>query len=140
MGSSVPEIDQESSEPAKSASLDSSETPEYRVLKADAKAKENLNRESDQRYSLRKLVIWVCIALMVAMCGLLLYVVCSLVESDKVKASPSIFIAAYLAPIASMTTVAIALLVAAFRGYRDSDEQTLASRFKELLSRAGLMT
>lgn len=93
---------------------------EYRLLEADAKGRENLNREADQRYWLR----WVAVALVVVIIfgmGCLLSHVAHWLPNEP-KAMGAV-IALHIAPIVSMTTLAIALLVAAFRGFKDGDEK-----------------
>jgi hypothetical protein len=97
---------------------------EFRLLEADAKARENLNREADQRYRLRQIAVAVVILIILGMGGLLAHVAHWLPNEPK---SVGAAIALHIAPIASMTTLAIALLVAAFRGFKDGDEKAGAS-------------
>ena len=93
---------------------------EFRLLEADAKARENLNREADQRYWLR----WAAVVLVVLIIGgmaLLLNHVSHWLPNNSVMINA--LIALHVAPIVSMTTLAIALLVAAFRGFKEGDEK-----------------
>lgn len=94
---------------------------ELRLLDAGAKAKEDLNREADQRFWLRNLAIFVCICLIVFMATLLWHGGYHYFSGDYSKKPPVHIVAIYIAPIISMTTVTIAVLVAAFRGYKDAD-------------------
>ena len=48
-------------------------------------------------------------------------------------------IALHIAPIVSMTTLAIALLVAAFRGFKDGDEKAGASLTTDGVRAAGFL-
>ncbi len=50
---------------------------------------------------------------------------------------PSVYIVAYLAPISSLTILAIAMLVSAFRGYHKNDQKSLLDTIKELVNKAG---
>lgn len=94
---------------------------EYRLLEADARARENLNREADQRYWLRWGVVALAILVILGMGGMLIHVAHWLPADPK---SVGALIALHVAPIVSMTTLAIALLVAAFRGFKDGDEKS----------------
>ena len=93
---------------------------EYRLLEADAKARENLNREADQRYWLRWVAVGLVVLIILGMGCLLAHV--SHWFPTNSNAMPAV-IALHIAPIVSMTTLAIALLVAAFRGFKEGDEK-----------------
>jgi hypothetical protein len=116
----VPPVDGEiavSSEPSDRSQY------EFRLLQADAKARENLNREADQRYWLR----WVVVGLAV---------------SHWLPKDPNAIgavIALHVAPIASMTTLAIALLIAAFRGFKDGDEKSSVDAANTSIKATGLL-
>ncbi|MEQ1724904.1 MAG: hypothetical protein ABL882_03140 [Sphingopyxis sp.] len=97
---------------------------EYRLLEADAKARENLNREADQRYWLRWVAVALVILIIFGMGGLLTHVAHWLPSEPRAMGA---VIALHLAPIISMSTLAIALLVAAFRGFKDGDEKSGAA-------------
>lgn len=125
--SKVPPIDEQPS----SDEPDRYEALQFRGLEAEAKAKEHLNREGDQRYWLRWLAVAVCVAIMVGMGTMLWHVAHKLMTLKTFGASTSYIIAVYVAPIISMTTLAIALLVAAFRGFKDGDGDTSAKAMSE---------
>ncbi|MFG6620626.1 hypothetical protein ACGYK3_13975 [Sulfitobacter sp. 1A05707] len=112
---------------------------ELRLLDANAKAKENLNREADQRHNLRRLSVGVGVALMIGM-GVMLWHVSHSIFTTSYFEKPSMYIvAALVAPILSMTTVSIALLVAAFRGFKDSDGKNSAAMTAEAARGAGII-
>ncbi len=94
---------------------------ELRVLDADAKAKESLNHESDQRYLLRWIAVSITVIIIIAMGALLYHVSHRLMTMTTFGANPAYVIAVYVAPIISMTALSVALLVAAFRGFKESD-------------------
>lgn len=109
---------------------------ELRLLDAGAKSKENINREADQRFKLRRLAVTVSVLLM----GGMLYYVLHYVFTPSYFEKPSLYIvAAFVAPILSMTTVSIALLIAAFRGFRNSDGVDGASMVAETARGAGMI-
>lgn len=115
---SVPNIDQDGAAPMASARV---EDIELRLLDANAKSKENVNKEADQRYRLRWLAVVVSILLICGM-GLILWHASHKVLGLSYVHSQGVYIiAAFVAPIVSMTTLSLALLVAAFRGFKDSD-------------------
>jgi hypothetical protein len=97
---------------------------EYRLLEADAKARENLNREADQRYWLRWVAVVLVVLIIHGMGCLLAHVAHWLPKEPNTMGA---VIALHIAPIVSMTTLAIALLVAAFRGFKDGDEKAGAA-------------
>jgi hypothetical protein len=112
---------------------------ELRLLDANAKSKENLNREADQRLNLRRLPVGVGVVLMIGM-GVMLWHVSHSVFSPSYFERPSMYIvAALVAPILSMTTVSIALLVAAFRRFKDSDEKNGATATAEAARGLGMI-
>jgi hypothetical protein len=110
---------------------------EFRLLEADAKARENLNREADQRYRLRWIAVGLVILIIAGMGGLLAHVAHWLPRETNAMGA---VIALHLAPIVSMTTLAIALLVAAFRGFKDGDEKAGAAIATEGARATGFMT
>lgn len=108
---------------------------EFRLLEADAKARESVIREADQRYWLRWFAVVVVIAIIVGMGLLLKHVAHWLPSSGQTVGS---VIALHLAPITSMTALAIALLVAAFRGFKDGDERAGAAIAADALKASGI--
>lgn len=109
---------------------------EYRLLDADAKGRESLIREADQRYWLRWFAVAVVSAIIVAMGALLNHVAHWLPSTAQ---SAGAVIALHLAPITSMTALAIALLVAAFRGFKDGDEKAGATIASDALKASGIV-
>jgi hypothetical protein len=107
---------------------------EFRLLEADAKARESVIREADQRYWLRWFAVVVVSAIIVAMGVLLNHVAHWLPSSAQTVGA---VIALHLAPIASMTALAIALLVAAFRGFKEGDEKAGATIAADALKTVG---
>lgn len=98
---------------------------ERRLNKAEAElldlgAKRKSNREADQRFWLRNIVIAIVIVIILGMGSLLWHVAHWLPDDPK---SMGAVIALHIAPIVSITTLSIALLVAAFRGFKDGDEK-----------------
>ena len=119
----VPEIDRDS--------INSEASLHLRLIDAEAKSREKLNREADQRYWLRWLVIAMSVLLVVGMAVLLVFVVCRVIFGGFMELDQSVQVTAYLAPITSMTAVTIALLIAAFRGYKETDEEAAKSGIRE---------
>lgn len=115
---SVPNIDQGGAAPRASARV---EDIELRLLDANAKSKENVNKEADQRYWLRWLAVAVSILLICGMGFILWHASHKVLGLSYVQSQGVYIIAAFVAPIVSMTTLSLALLVAAFRGFKDSD-------------------
>lgn len=99
---------------------------ELRMLDADANAKDKLNREADQRFYLRWAAVLIAFAVMVGMATLLCHVGYYILTKDVTKVPSAFLLAVYVAPIVSITTVSLALLVAAFRAFKDGDERMSA--------------
>lgn len=112
---------------------------ELRLLDADAKAKENLNREADQRYWLRWAAVAVAFAIILGMGYMLGHVGYYILSRHGIGAPAAFLVAVYVAPIVSMTTIALALLVAAFRAFKSGDEQASASALAQGAKATGLM-
>jgi hypothetical protein len=114
-------------------------TIELAILDADAKAKQKLNREADQRYWLRWAAVCISVLIIIGMAFLLKHSAHEMVNLAIHKAPAIFFVAAYVAPILSMTTLSIALLVAAFRGFKDGDEKSGFSMATESARATGLI-
>lgn len=125
MSSEVPPVDREpsnGSDPSgRLADL------EIRLLDAGAKAKENLNREADQRYYLRWLAVLVGLVIIALMGGMLWHMTHQIFFGPFLAVSSSYAMTLVIAPIVSMTTITITLFVAAFRGFKKDDEESAAS-------------
>ena len=100
---------------------------EQRILDTEIKSREKLNREADQRYLLRWGAVLVAIFLDFFMGWALYHSSHAILSPNYFEAPSSYIVAAYVAPIASMTAITIALLVAAFRGFKEEDEKNTAS-------------
>ena len=95
---------------------------ELRLLDAGAKARENINREADQRYSLRWLAVVVVVALIVGL-GIMLYHTTHQLFASRYFEQPAAYvIAIFVAPIVSATALSLGLLVAAFRGFKGKED------------------
>lgn len=115
----VPRIDLD--EPVEPRGVGRSEAIELRLLEADAKAKDNLNREADQRYFLRWASVVICVLLVIFMAATLLHVSHQLLSPSYFETSAALVVAGFVAPIVSMTVLAVSLLVASFRGFKGGD-------------------
>lgn len=133
----VPPIDAVPEKP--DGSVEKYSAIELRLLDAEAKAKEKGNREADQRYWLRWFTIGVAFAIVLGMSGMVYHVSHKLVSLRSFGASNSYVIALYVAPIVSLTSLALALLVAAFRGYKEGDERTGMSAASQSAQATGMM-
>lgn len=135
--SEVPPIDAESG--GDKAQPEQQTKIEYRLLEASAKAKENLNREADQRYYLR----WLAVILGLLIIGVMIVVLFHM--SHRVLIGPILLApTAYgmtliIVPIVSMTTIVLALLIAAFRGFKAGDEDSAVSAATNSARATGLM-
>ena len=104
---------------------------EFRILAAELESIGKLNREADQRYRLRLIAVRVAIVLVIFVGCVLLYSSYKILSPKHFEVPSSYIIATYVAPIASMTAITIALLVAAFRGFKDGDEKNTVSAMVE---------
>lgn len=131
----IPAIDAEPEPPLHSIAAELADA-EYRLLNAEAKAAETLNREGDQRYWLRWFVVVLCVGIIIGMGVLLVHVAHWLPNEPKMITA---VILLHLAPIVSMTTLSIALLIAAFRGFKDGDDGKGASLATDAARASGLI-
>jgi hypothetical protein len=136
MAEEQPQVPPVDAQPIKPDEPNGRSEHEYRLLKADAKARENLNREADQRYLLRWVAVCLVVLIIVGMACLLAHVAHWLPNEPGAMTA---VIALHIAPIVSMTTLAIALLVAAFRGFKDGDEKSSAAIASDGARAAGLI-
>lgn len=137
MAKKVPPVDEIPDEPKQP--VDRFEELQFRGLEAEAKAKEHVNREADQRYSLRWLAVLACLAVIIGMGCLLWHVSHRLMTLQTFGAPAGYIIAVYVAPIVSMTSLSVALLVAAFRGFKDGDGDAGTKAISEGVSFSKLM-
>lgn len=131
----VPVVD----EPPIPEEPDRYEALQFRGLEAEAKAKEDVNREADQRYMLRWIAVAATLSIIIGMGCVLGHVVHKLMTLKTFGAGTAYIIAVYVAPIVSMSGLSIALLVAAFRGFKDGDGDTGANAVAEGLKVGKLM-
>lgn len=94
-----------------------------RVLDAEAREKEKINREADQRYWLRFVSVFVAIAILIGMGIVLICVSKEALPPSYVKSHPVYIVSVSIGPVVSMTTITIALLFAAFRGFKNADPE-----------------
>lgn len=97
------------------------------MLDASARAKENLNREADQRYYLRWLAVVVGLFIICVMVFVLWHMTHQIFWGPFMFVSPGYAMTLIITPIVSMSTITITLFVAAFRGFRKEDEASAAS-------------
>lgn len=128
MTTRVPKLDSQESE---------SGNAEGFLLDLDEKDRTNRQRSAGQRYYLRYFAIFITFCIMVVMLIVLYEVVCWLLYGTNFEKPASVYIVAYLAPISSLTILAIAMLVSAFRGYHKNDDKSLLVAIKELVKKAG---
>lgn len=128
MAKTVPPVDDG---PNSATPPDKFEALQFRTLEAEAKAKEGLNSEADQRYWLRWIAVFSCLVIIVTMCVLLSHVAHKLMTLGTFGTSTAYVVAAYVAPIVSITSLSIALLIAAFRGFKDGDGEAGAKAIGE---------
>lgn len=110
---------------------------EFRLLEAETRRVENLNREADQRYDLRFWAVIVASALVLIFIALLIHALCNLDTVLDKEPSWAVIFALYVAPLTASTFLAISLIVAAFRGFKDEDASDIASATNQSLRTSG---
>ena len=85
-------------------------------------ARKHRNRAADQRFWLRWLSVAVTLSVIALMAAALYRAHPLFIHNASLLASPAYIVALLITPIVSMTALSIALLVAAFRGYKETDE------------------
>lgn len=133
----VPRVDEEPTRNGSQADKKLNDI-ELRQLDAGAKAKENINREADQRHRFRTRTVVLSSVLILTMGAVLWHVSHTVLTPHDFKIPSSFLVSMLVAPIVSMTTTCIALLVAAFRGYKEGDDRSVGSVAFET-TRAGSM-
>ena len=98
----------------------------HRMMAAERIRVENLNREADQRRLLRYLAVAVSCALILALASMQIYAHWLFARQEALPASPVYIAALLIVPVAAATSLAIGLLIAAFRGYKDADSAEAA--------------
>jgi len=101
-------------------------SPEERIateiLEHDEKLREISRKEASQRLRIRKLSIFACGLVFVGMGAVLFLASYKVFLSPDIEISMAYIIAVFIAPIVSITAIAIGLLIAAFRKFRDVDD------------------
>jgi len=119
----VPDFDQE---PKVEENVLRFEEIELRSLDADARSRENLNREADQRFHFRNWAVILTSTLIFLFIILAFHIVMNLEGLIEKNAAPIVVVGLYAVPIAAIVTLTVSLMLAAFRGSKDGDETTAA--------------
>lgn len=90
-------------------------------LSADAEQRELLQREIKQRINIRRWVSFLAVIVLIFMGFVLWYATHRYLGYPNSQKTPAIIIALYIAPIASITTVTVMLLIGAFRRFKDDE-------------------
>lgn len=98
---------------------------ELRLLEAEAQLKEHGNREAGQRYWLKWFAVLLGAIVVVAMAALLTHLVHMVFWGPILLARSAFSVAMIVAPIASITTITVAIFVGAFRKFEDKDVKQL---------------
>lgn len=117
----IPSVDKGENAPSSSGDSERFSDLEFRLLEADAVAKEHANREGGQRFWLRWIAVGISVSIVVFMGVVLKHVVHKLLLIKTFGASNAYVIGLYVAPILSMNALSIALLIAAFRKFKEDD-------------------
>jgi uncharacterized membrane protein len=107
-------------------------------LSAEARHRELLIAETQQRIDVRHWVIVIAIVVMIFMAGILTHAAHRYFWGPMIVIPQSVAIVMFLAPIVSITTVTIMLLIGAFRRFKDDDmdKVNVSSLAAEALSRS----
>jgi len=95
---------------------------ETEILKHDEKLREISTREALQRHWIRLFSIIVCGVVLIGMGVILFFASWKIFLSPNLEISMAYTVAIFIAPIVSVTAITIALLIAAFRKFRNEDE------------------
>lgn len=107
------------------------------LLETEVEWRKNLNLEAEQRRSHRKWVFLLSVVVLAVMMVLLAIAVGRLTYAYNPTLPASVQLAAYVAPIASVTVITMALPFGTFRGYRERDEKEGVSGLTKLLQGSG---
>ncbi len=102
------------------------EKHEFQLLKHENQFREIGIRSAKQMYRIRWTAIGISSLLLLGMTVLLAIAVRKLFFVESSTLPVSLQVTAYLTPIVTMSAISIAVLVAAFRGYHESDKNTAA--------------
>lgn len=113
------------------------DAPTQRLMDASAVEAENLNREAGQRFWLRNLAVAVTLGA-IGLMTLALYHGNRLFDQHGFMEASSVYVVALLiTPILAITTLTVALLIAAFRGYKDANGKEAARAATEAARSGG---
>jgi hypothetical protein len=120
----VPRIDVEPSSGNTSAEDRRRNTAELELLEAGAQLQVLANREKGQKFWLRWIV---AVSGLVIVCGLAFLVYHAMhaviLDAEGPTVPASLAISLFVAPIVSITAITVALIIGAFRRFRDDDLQ-----------------
>jgi len=103
------------------------ETLEYEVLQLGAALQLLQKRELSQKLRLRWIAVIVGLTVVVGMAAMLAHFLHNIFVGPFVFVSSALSVALVLAPIASITSVTIALFIGAFRRFEDKDANSAAN-------------
>lgn len=90
-------------------------------LSQEAKARDLLIKEIEQRIENRQIAIAIAVVVMIFMAGVLAHATHSYYWGRLIVVPQSVAIAMFLGPIISITTLSVVLIVGAFRHFQDKD-------------------
>jgi magnesium-transporting ATPase (P-type) len=94
---------------------------ELESLSAEGQHRQLLRREIEQRIQIRFWTSILAVLMLCLMAFVLWYATHRYLGYPKSQKTPAIVIALYVAPIASMTTITVMLLIGAFRRFKDDE-------------------
>lgn len=97
-----------------------------RLMDAEATFRENVNREADQRHHLRIWAVSLASFVVLLLIIVLFWIVVQIPDLAASATDSAFLVALYVAPIAAISTLSVALLLAAFRGSKDGDDTKAA--------------
>ncbi|WP_273283207.1 hypothetical protein [Pseudooceanicola atlanticus] len=100
---------------------------EFELLEAEAKLKQLAHREIGQRYVIKWVAVVSGVLVIIGMACALTHLVHKVFWGPFVFASPAFTVAMIVAPIASITTITVALFVGAFRRFEDKDLESFGN-------------
>lgn len=100
---------------------------EFELLEAEALLRRTVRREVGQRYAIKWVAVITGLLVIAAMAFALTHLVHSVFWGPFVFASPAFTVAIIVAPIASITTITVALLIGAFRKFEEKDIETMGN-------------
>lgn len=120
MSDKIPRIDPDLQDAQKGHQARMAEL-EYEALSAEAKLQKLAHREIGQRVWVKWAAVTTGVATIIGMACLLAYVVAHFFNAPFILASPSFAALIVIAPIVSITSITVALLIGAFRKFEEKD-------------------